>query len=221
MKLKGNGGYQIIDFEGTAPATLDAVFLKNTIARGKPLWVNNLVVDGETYSGVASAKLTELAIILTLATITITIALADGSVTLEPKTYIHTICADVTYDFGGGEETIVRPNTIIKIVSKRKEALTGSLSTILTQLADEYGITHQEKPSCIPLVFEDSFIFEHNSTMCFFSTQGFEWNYDSEEEDWNLLPPYSSKVYKITDGTEVSALYVDVVGTILYDIVTE
>ena len=85
MKLKGNGGYQIIDFEGTSPATLDVSFFNQAITRGKPLWVNNLVVDGETYQGVASAKKTATAIILAIATITITILLADGSATYEAQ----------------------------------------------------------------------------------------------------------------------------------------
>ena len=81
MKTKGNGGYQIIDFEGQAPNTLDVDFFDSAIARGKPLWVNNLVVNGETYQGVASAKKTLTHLVLVLAVITITIALADGSTT--------------------------------------------------------------------------------------------------------------------------------------------
>lgn len=81
MKLKGNGGYQIIDFEGQAPNTLDVDFFGNVIARGKPLWVNNLVVDGETYNGVASIKKTLTHIILVIATIQVVIALSDGATT--------------------------------------------------------------------------------------------------------------------------------------------
>ncbi|MBO7713132.1 MAG: hypothetical protein J6S85_06150 [Methanobrevibacter sp.] len=85
MKTNGNGGYQIIDFEGQAPNTLDVDLFGNAIARGKPLWVNNLVVDGETYCGVASVKKTLTHLILVLATIQIVIALSDGATTYEQE----------------------------------------------------------------------------------------------------------------------------------------
>lgn len=108
MKLKGNGGYQIIDFEKDAPNTLDVNFFEETIARGKPLWVNNLVVNGETYSGVASVKKTLTSIIVAIASINIVIALSDGSTTYENET----IVIDIDEIMREGELVIEAYNTI-------------------------------------------------------------------------------------------------------------
>ena len=119
MKLKGNGGYQIIDFEGQAPNTLDVVFFDNTIARGKPLWVNNLVVNGETYNGVASAKKTLTHIILIIATIQVVIALSDGATTYEEDTNILKLDYDISSQ--GNDFTTEQGNVINAIVKKAYE----------------------------------------------------------------------------------------------------
>ena len=131
MKTKGNGGYQIIDFEFNAPETLDVEFFKKLIMKGKPLWINNLVVDDELYQGVASAHWTATAIILVLATITISIALEDGAVTYGES--------------GGGGETIIF-DTLNDLDEYLEQNELSGITTLVTETQSdditEAGITY-------------------------------------------------------------------------------
>ena len=77
-----NGGYQIIDFNGQAPATMDVTFVESCLNRGKPVWINNLVVNGETYCGVGNIKKTTKNISIIIDDMHLTID-SDGTIFYE------------------------------------------------------------------------------------------------------------------------------------------
>ena len=128
-----NGGYTIVDFKGQAPETLDATFFDECLKRGKPIWVNNLVVNGETYSGVGSLKKTLTSIIVAIASINIVIALSDGSTTYEAsaKTYQHKLLFENSNQDQG---------SIVIINNKETEYTEEELQNALLQKTI-YGIT--------------------------------------------------------------------------------